>query len=631
MKTNAKTSILTQSFKTPGLNAYPSNFSKALSMTPSVLYPIPLFYTVPRGQYRVNLNSVVKTLTASAPILNGFNCRVSLFHIPYRLYVPSYRVNSSYSFSGASTNFSAAQFPRIRVQPAYANATGTVDSTLPTGVAYNGIGPSSVLNCLGLPVGYSNLRSGGQGTFVASNSSATVTAPAGEDEYISAFELLSYWDIYRNYFMNTAQTTGYVLAPSHLTDTVSSGSNIPIRYAVTGSPYYSMPQKLSFLHQFSTNTFEAQFEGILQVLNNSSNSSSQTPVLSTVPWQLSSYTLGGYSPALWSTSASSGLFVKSAPFDFVNARVNTSRYQEAIARSIVDVSGGRLSMQSLVDGRRLYDYFTKAAWTVRFDQWIKAEFGVDIRKYLDIPMLLRTWSFDIDFNSLFASAAGANDQNQGSESDFGEQAGYGYGKRGGMKLNYTAEEYGLIMAIVSVEPDAVHTLTVNPFLHKLGSTDLFTPSFDRMGMQDVPADQVDHRNRFETGSIVQPSTFQKPYWFSVNPDVKFPGKSSSVKTVGYQPSWSEYCYPYSSAAGYIADPSNTMSTWLTQPLYYYGNSSRVGEIPDRASMVISPYSSPLDSLRMFPDTTANSQPFIFALNVRGRQYLPISQNQISKL
>ncbi|WGL31312.1 major capsid protein [Dipodfec virus UOA04_Rod_881] len=555
---------------------------------------------VPNSRIKLDIRALFRVLTASAPILNGYRIRVSSFFVPYRLYVPELRLNEA----TVVNDFSDAILPRIQIPAVFPSTTSGLSAGGSSVAAPRMVAPGSLWNCVGMPVGYFSPLTPGTPT----NTSTTATWPqSSTPELLRGIDFLSYVDIYRNYFMNTASSYSIIVRANAGSATVTAG----------GSPWQNPG-----LFSLSNSTLERGFVEMVRSFESAS---------STRSFEYRDLLGTSFDERFFISCPNGGLFAKSLPLDIVNARIENTRYAEAISRSMVEVSGGKLNMQDLVDGRRLYDYFIKAAYTVRFDQWIKAEYGIDISKHLDIPMLLRTWSTDINFEALYGTATASNDDSQTSY--LGSQVGTAAGMSNAWRLNYRAQEYGDVVFILSVEPDVVYTKTLDPALEKTVFSDMFTPSFDRMGAQGVPQSRI---NALRRGvGVAGFSYVSAPFYSSRSfPVGYYTGTSFTERNVGYQPSWSEYVYPYSSAIGSISDPTNSLRTWISSP--YYGDGPVSSYFPNSdASSITNLYDSvhsvPTDYLVQFPDTTAGSQPFLIGLNFRGSLFAPISSNQISKL
>ena len=206
--TNIKQNLLTQTFKTPGLNRYKPNHSYCFDLTPGLLYPVILDRVIPAGRYKWNLQTVVQSLVARNPVLNGYVARVSAFFVPYRLYNKTLRTNYA---NPTTAGFSDSQFPRFSVMPrlpymSYVDPDGK-KKAFQTCVA-----PGSLLNCLHFPVNYANDDYSDPITIEKTGPTVSITS-IPESRYINAVDILGYYDIFRNYYMNVADSAVYYVAP----------------------------------------------------------------------------------------------------------------------------------------------------------------------------------------------------------------------------------------------------------------------------------------------------------------------------------------------------------------------------------------------------------------------------------
>nr|CRY94234.1 hypothetical protein [uncultured prokaryote] len=562
-------------------------------MAPSILYPVGTIHCIPKGDYRINISSAVQALVAKNPILNGYKVRISAFWCPYYLYVPELRLNNSYAGNIAS-GFADAVFPQFTLGAPRSAWNSNANWT---------VGPGSLLNCIGLPVGYYN-------PYVQSSLTESFQS---SDEMLCAMPVLQYWDIFRNYFMNTAEDDVRFVGSVSVTD---SQLREPRTYSMKGSDLESNFQSI-----FSSFTTYQRSVGLSSFYKYRSSTTNELQTLA--PRQIYSCINGG-------------LFLKSLPFDFVNARLNSTRYANALARSMVSISNDKLSMQDLVDGQRLYDYFLKAAWVGdRFDQWIKAEFGLDVTRNLDIPLLLRTFSYNLNFGTLYGTADGSNSN---STSYLGSQVGTASSSLGRPQyLRWKAKDYGDIVFIASIEPDVMYMTNVDPFLYKTRMTDVFTPSYDRMGVQGVSQFMVNALRPsagLPTSQVLTPNASQAGKDITGVPPTFIYGSAANgypKALVGYHPTWSEYRFRYSRAMGSFGDVTNQLNTWIATPSYGIFPDTIYQAAAGSVSSNSSVYGNPSDFLRAFPDTTASSRPFLFALECSVEAWQPIANNQISHL
>lgn len=629
--------LLEQYFRVPGRSRYSYQQPVAMDLVPGLIHPVTSIPVIPNGRYTIDLTALVQSFAAKSPLLGGFTLRLYAFSCPDRLYVPELRENwtaLSYSETNdADDTFLQAQYPVVQVPPLF-QTTKTVNA-MNSGYGAT-LAPGSIYEFTGLPTGYANRLT----------SSLPTESGAGVDgavDYVVATPILQYYHIFQNYFLNSSDTEFPLIQPSSIE---------PI--GLSKAPYH--PASIRNVPTKSLNTLFAKVQGIGLL---------ETATPGEPPRNISKWLPFGHLDSSWDTIQNKwaramystyygGLCVKSLPQDLINAYVAPQAYERAIAKSLVALSNGKLDMQSLLDGRRLYNFYTKAMYGGgRFDQFIYSEYGLDIRKNLDIPLFLRSWSIPVSIGMIVASASGApSGSTSQRDSLFGELGGLGGGRRRGMRFKYTASEPGSLVILATVEPSLLYTDVVSPFAKKFYFADRFTPSFDRMGLQPVPQNRVSWAFKnpdFKLAAYPVGSSSIKPKFPSLkNEDAYLPVLSIqssaedlycdpfSENGIGYQPSWSEYTNSYGIAKGRLA---TDLKYWVLSPRqdsYSSQLPAGPGEPPSYAKISLpassmSAYFNPSDYLQSFVSDFISDSPFVALFGVDIRADIPISKTQIDKL
>lgn len=121
----------------------------------------------------------------------------------------------------------------------------------------------------------------------------------------------------------------------------------------------------------------------------------------------------------------------------------------------------------------------------RYIDSVLAFFGVkssDVR--LDRSEVLARDTYKVNISAV--TQTNQSDIDNMLDTPLGTYAGEGFAAGGRGKFDYTAEEHGIIMCMVSVRPKASYMQGVNPLLTKSKVTDFIIPDLAQIGEQSIP-------------------------------------------------------------------------------------------------------------------------------------------------
>lgn len=619
-----KTGKTVVQFKIPGRTVYNLSHPVHFDTRAGIINLVNSYLCVPRQRYEFNLRSTIKTFPAKAPIIGSFKARVYAFYVPLRLYIPELRLNDmtgQQPLTGAR-NFTGAPLPQYSptisvesVDQWYINdaANSSQDAISPYSVeSVLEVHSGSLLEQCGMAqktfsdaislatygkILY-NLATDFQGdsiTDAIDNADASnLPNTFGNNGMIEASKILAYYDIFRNYFANPNER-GYPVFFNDPTynKTVkydSAGQLLPFesdKFSAVGARPILQLLPLDDLQDY----YNTQAWVDDTIIGNA------TPVRLINHYNLTSNqqkTLP-FTDARLTSCRNAGLCTKCYLPDINSTFIGSAQYEKVIAESIVKVTDGDLNMQDLLVGQKMFNYFQKLAATgSRYDEFVRAEYGIDIRKYLDIPTFLRTWTFPVEFGDVFSQNAFAEDSSNG----LGQRAGIG----GGLmdhdpenQFNFSVDEPSLVIFLMTIEPLPVYADGIDWTLLNSRFDDIYTPSLDRMGMQPMFLSQV--ASNLPTKNVIEQA-------LSGSSSFSSPDPMESV--IGYVPAWQEYKTRVGRAMGSLA---NEMSYWvlLRDATQTIPVSPAVPNqwTPEYTSYIIpSMYNSP------FQDTTEDGNPFI---------------------
>lgn len=629
MKTPPKTGTVKVDFKLPGRTIY--NLSKTIGLD-AKFGQINLIRSVPivtRDRHEICIRGMINTFPTKAPVMNPALVRVYAFWVPFRLYMPELRLNDasiSLINGKVGSNFTNAPFP-VAPYPGssldrdyqYASDEGDIDAYWSKvvdniSISNNNANPNSsdllagswsnywvqkhslleqigfeqrATSAIGLQTYLEILRSKVRNTEVTD---ARFDNLGSTPKTYNAFRVLAYYDIFRNYFANPNEE----FYPIYVNPPEVTTAPTP---CLSGLPFQSLQDY--FNNQMFIDSWAVQNDpvGILDDLPSvyAGPSKVDAKAVDRLPWQ------DVYGNGLTSMDAA-GIVTKCHLPDINSTFIGSAQYQNVIARSVVNVVGNQLNLNDLLVGERLYNYYQKqAAVGGRFDEFMYAEYGVDIRKYLDIPTFIRSWSFELGFNAVVSTNAPDPTQTTG----LGQLGGRGVGSlsydpsnkksRNANMMAFSSDEPGELMFLLTIDPKPSYSTGIDWSLLNQRFDDFYTPSLDRLGMQPVfrsqvntaitPSNQLALYNDYQSASM--PSPFE---------DV-----------IGYQPAWTEYKSETNRVMGDLADRlaywSLLRDTSVELPIISEGGQLD-GYWGYTSYIIPSMYNTP------FQDTTEEGYPFI---------------------
>lgn len=168
------------------------------SMTCGTLVPFMVEPALNGDTFDINLTALAKTIPTISPLFGSFKFQADVFFVPMRLYIKELHNNKM----GIGMDMKNVKLPivsgGIKKYAATNEETGEV-------IQYNGINSSSLLSYLGK-----------NGTFsLRPISSSQENKTFSEDQAISmmAIPYLGYFDIYKNYYANQQEISGYMITP----------------------------------------------------------------------------------------------------------------------------------------------------------------------------------------------------------------------------------------------------------------------------------------------------------------------------------------------------------------------------------------------------------------------------------
>ena len=160
------------------------------SMTPGTLVPFLCEVALPGDSWDIQLESLIRTMPAVGPLFGSYKMQMDVFTCPIRLYNGLLHNN----MTKIGLNMSQVKLPKVEL------TTRAIDiRMIATQINNSQIATDSLLNYLGLR--------GLADKFPFGSSTEIVTRK------INAVPILAYYDIYKNYYANKQEETGYIITP----------------------------------------------------------------------------------------------------------------------------------------------------------------------------------------------------------------------------------------------------------------------------------------------------------------------------------------------------------------------------------------------------------------------------------
>lgn len=482
-----------------GYSRYDVPENKAFTCTPGILYPVRIDFINARDRVSIEQGVDVRSNPLAVPTFNPYTVRLHRFWVPYQLYHPELRTNSSkFDMNDLSLNW----YPTL-------NSVGA--DPLGAGCSLS----NSLLYWL---------RSGNntfpQTSEVSGYADTSLPASARDAYWANADSYLAYWDIVRNFYGYSQWGLYSVAWP--VSWFVVHGAASPVydfTYGLSEQFFSQRYCNLEFLDAFfesqfypssvssSNNTFNRS-NLFLQIINSDLSSTGAGdgsfgdgfPVVADYPAATDFTSSGpdsqfstGSGSASWSTLS---LFLFSHPMAVVPS--NPDRFSRLLpigTNSAVSMTGVS-TIPQLAIASRLQEYKDLlGAGGSRYSDWLETFFASKI-EHVDRPKLLFSASQTVNVQVIM-NQAGANNLNGDSYSmpSLGQQGGsIAFNTRLGRSQSYYFREPGYMIDMLSIRP-VYYWTGIRPDYLNYNGADYFNPIYNDIGYQSVPFSRIGRPSR----------------------------------------------------------------------------------------------------------------------------------------
>lgn len=287
--------------------------------------------------------------------------------------------------------------------------------------------------------------------------------------------ILTYIDIYRNYYVNNQENRGAIVNGNMRfeTDTSHGLTNLSVSLE-------DLDKCIMSVRNYSAegDAFTVEFP-------------TDYPSIDAIPNKTQA--ICGML-LYWSTRfASTGLFLRTYRMDLYRGMLSTS--VGSVKSQIVatpDENGNiTINFEQIVEANKNFDLINKIDLSGgRWRDNIIARWAVTPREAVDRPVYLGSHRAWIDTTDVVATAAGqsGNADVKNPDSVLGQQSGFGFGfvdAKDQKPIKLFSSDYGTLMAIFSLVPDVVYSQGFPLPMLKTKFADIYDPSFKQLGYSSV--------------------------------------------------------------------------------------------------------------------------------------------------
>ena len=443
------------------------------------------------SKVRYDFKSAYSTNPTISPVLSRAKVNVTAWWIPIRLYVPALRDGVEVKSGKTDYSFPIINFDYGGIRVDYDN----LDNPLkPFGVGSPYIPANSIYSELGMWSPYYQPL-----TFAAIGN---VPTPGGRN----AIPLLGYYDIFRNYIMNTQDNRFPIRTRGFSRILVfNDGDNL------SGDPYrvYTRDPEDTYYDREDLDQLFGRVRAFMGDYPMDSGYDIYPQIRSFLPFptKYGTQLLGpdGVTPipdkAVCFNDNHYGEWRATYHGDFFTSYLSNENveYERSTARVQAD-DEGVITMEQIYSMQKVQSYVRRTVFkNSDYSEFVDAHYGVTPSTTMTKPMFMGSVSTWLSFNDVIAQAQTSNsDGNLESNTDLGSRASIGFGRMvtGSLRpkkdrpfVEFTALEPGYFMVIETIVPEVHYWQGYDPMYDKHTLESLYYPSFDRDGYQDK---QISH-------------------------------------------------------------------------------------------------------------------------------------------
>lgn len=530
------------------------------------IYPVGVRLCLPGDIIDTSVEALVNTQALLTPKYGSFELKVEAFFAPLDLYVPKLRYSRNlYNLSTGQVDFG---FPVL--YPA-GSSDGNMAPGSREGISYATwrAEANSMLSFLGLGPGFI--------PFVTTGEPPVPISVFGRR--FNGIPFLMYYDIIRTYYANQQKETFTV---------ISREGSVP------DSPKfaYSQVNRASLDKIYTEVLANNESQNVIQLfLNNLTGSTDGKAWLAAVERgkTLAGLALRCYKPDMKTV--------------FLNKEFLDNN---SVQSKVIPSSDGSFTYEQIIMAKKMRTIGWKNALAgSTFKDWIRSQYGVTPRLMDDMPTYIGSWSTDILFDDIRATAT----TQVGKDTQFlGDKASSGRGYAGGSSRRVVCDRPGYLMYMLSIVPRVDYASFVDRYALDTKLSDLFVNELNGVGLDDLlVSDLCNHSYPEEAVG----ETGAKAY-----PIYKVGAYSSPVtiysSALAKQPAWMSYMSDVNRVNGRFYD-NVAMRSWVNLREFEYTVLKDVpgpGSVPTFADEI-----HPDEWNAGFTDVSITAENFLVQLNI----------------
>ena len=458
--------VFKKDYEVPNRSNWNLDNKNRFSMDIGYLYPVAVYDVLPNTYFKLDINAVLSSNPTIAPILGSLKFRAEAFYVEKAAYAKELRQNNRLPVS------------RDIAWPTF-NPQGNrkVDSN---NNAVQFSAATSLIEFLNMyPAGW-------QDSDWALRNTDTLYADKHMFPRLNAIPFIMYHDIYRNYYIN-----------------VQDSKNIPIR------------NKGFFVDYDSDGVTPLEISGIEDVyvtrddFDDFVSNCIEDPV-NVLDHYLTCFNLSPFARTLGLSNLEiqsrkhnhfkflhHGLLRRTLNNDFFTSFISNENVELMKSSAQIDARSGYINVEQISLANRNWRFATRSLlWGTDWSDYNRVHFGTKVEMRYGKPQFLGAISSDVIFNDVVSQSQGDGDNMTNSlvsNKNLGSRAGIAFGNVTNKTRNekqyrpfveFTTEEEGYVMVLLSIVPEVDYFQGVDPMYFKTNLNQSWSPEFNAYGMQD---------------------------------------------------------------------------------------------------------------------------------------------------
>lgn len=437
----------------------------------------------------------------------------------------------------------------------------------------------------------------------------------------NAFSFLAFWDIYRNYILNTQEPAFPVRTRAFVpATTIYDGTNSFERPARSPEDTMLSRENLDLFFTYVTYSQLSDPHLHTDVVKLWYDLFAFDPICS-------SKLVDQINPIASSDTASARNMnnyvyrpmyhycLPLAPLapDAYTSWISNENVELERQKSAINVENGKILMESWIVASRISNKVRKMLFKQNgFADYIDVQYGVRPRTDSTIPTFLGAFISDIVFNDVVSTSqlSESTDPQLNANRDLGSRAGYGRGTDHGKSnfVRFRSLEPGTFMVLQMIIPDVHYFEGRDPMYDKQNFNEEFNPEFDGIGYQDL---QKGHLNMVPQLAIDPLGRWHQSFdWSSHN------------TPIGQQPYAMEHMTKVNKLGGMFVMPTEYLS-WALGRSFNYNRGTFETQLQSPSRSYYSTYIFPEMYTNIFKSNVEDN--FQFYLSFDYKKYQPVSK------